>query len=59
MYEGCSLISAVSFVTRKSALPPESEHYDYKYCLLPTIIIKNQRSVPVPLCNMGLATVAP
>ena len=25
-YEGCSLISATGFVTRKYALPPESEH---------------------------------
>ena len=25
-YEGCSLISAIGLVTRKSALPPESEH---------------------------------
>ena len=25
-YEGCSLISAIGFVSRKSALPPESKH---------------------------------
>ena len=26
LYEGCPLISAIGFVTRKSALSPESEH---------------------------------
>ena len=30
-----------------------------KYSLLPTIIIENQRSFPVQLCNMGLASVVP
>ena len=29
-YEGCSLISAIGFVTCKSALPPQSEHQNYK-----------------------------
>ena len=26
MYEGCSLVSVIGFVTRKSALQPESQH---------------------------------
>ena len=30
-----------------------------KYRLLPTIMIENQQSFPVQLCNMGLATVVP
>ena len=59
LYEWCFLISAIGFVTQNLRFHPNQSTRIIKYSLLPTIIIENQRSFPVQLCNMGLATVVP